>query len=152
MVLRKGEYSIDLADAKKTYDQMIELIQNPDIQVIGYTEDENSYGEFLFIALYDRIAQAGFMYYGCGFSELYDRPVTYFKGDWDDQSVDFHKHKHQKVELGNLISLMTRRYQDCLRTMEQQKTRSDRGILTEELVDAVGDEDGIMAEMEDIFG
>lgn len=153
MVLKVTVYGLTPEDEKKTYEEMVNLIQHPDIEVLHYSEDENSYGEFLFITLYDKKAKMTFTYFGLGYHELFDRPVITFVGFKACFDEEYYRKKNENVHLAVLIGLMTRRYYECEAQLKKQAQRSEKGKLAENLAEEFGcDLDGIKSDLDDMYG
>lgn len=151
MVLKFTPYNLDFTEEKKSMEQIAKLIQHKDIKVVGYSEDSNSFGEFLFIHLWDKKCRKGATYYGIGFNNLYDRFITQFKGfESTDHSKCLMDSKPTVTAL-EMLDKIRSRYYECEKEARQCKMKqSETGKLAEFLSDTIGDDDGVMSELEDM--
>lgn len=111
-------------------------------------ESSNNYGEFLFVTT-SRPSDKGrvaLTFYGQGFHEYRERWITdeWFWYETDIKSELF----QQKIEKEKTVELLQQHYKS-IQPYIQEDIQSDRGELFEILADLT-DEDGALAEMEDM--
>lgn len=139
------EKLFDPAPDELTTHELIELINDDDIVVNRCSKSYNTYGGFLFIGLYDDRTGDSYTYYGAGYHEYYE---TYMIDKWvsyrsiDDETLRIAKDAvlHQiKMSVDNVSK----------QQLSLQPPSAEATIYSE-LVDAIGDEDAVLIQMEDM--
>lgn len=139
------EKLFDPAPDELTTHELIELINNDNIVVNRCSKSYNSYGGFLFIGLYNDRTGDSYTYYGAGYHEYYE---IYMIDKWvsyrsiDDETL--------RMSKGAVLHQIEMSINDVSKQQLSLQPPSAKATLYSELVDAIGDEDAVLVQMEDM--
>lgn len=124
--------------------ELIKLVEKPDNIVCRCAEANNSYGRFLFVDIHNDDTDECTSYYGAGYHEYRER---YLIDEWAQFRSDNNK------DLCLPKDVVVGRINQCVniarRCQYGRPPQCKSAELFEELVDVIGDEDAVIAEMED---
>lgn len=125
--------------------ELIELIDNDDIVVNRCSESYNSFGGFLFIGLYNDKTGDSYTYYGAGYHEYHE---AYIIDEW----VAYRDTGDEKLRItkSDVLHQIEMSVDDASKQRLLLQPPSKEAIIYSELVDAIGDEDAVLAQMEDM--
>jgi len=144
-----GEYSLNIGYEKISIEQLKEIINNDDFLVQSISVSENSYGEYLFVELYQKSSAMCVTYYGIGYHDYKGKYIFTFTGFRN------HNSEHNGDNFTPIHKIMAereigKRNVECIkRNNELVDEQTESQVMYEMLTDALGDEDGVLSEMED---
>ena len=135
---------------KVSHERFLEILDDPKTKVHRIEESTNSFGEYLFVTVSRPGANKRiFMtFYGLGYHEYRERWIT---DEWNwYQSVRGGELEHENIPRQAAKQQVEERYRE-VKAYAQQDTQTRQGQLFEMIADLT-DEDGALAEMQDLPG
>ena len=135
---------------KVSHERFLEILDDPKTKVHRIEESTNSFGEYLFVTVSRPGANKRiFMtFYGLGYHEYRERWIT---DEWNwYQSVRGGELEHENIPRQAAKQQIEERYRE-VKAYAQQDTQTRQGQLFEMIADLT-DEDGALAEMQDLPG
>ena len=135
---------------KVSHARFLEFLDDPKTRVHRIEESTNSFGEYLFVTVSRPGANKRiFMtFYGLGYHEYRERWIT---DEWNwYQSVRGGELEHENIPRQAAKQQVEERYRE-VKAYAQQDTQTRQGQLFEMIADLT-DEDGALAEMQDLPG
>jgi hypothetical protein len=130
---------------KASTETILSLLNRDDVTIYESHESENDYGEFLFITY--KLGDAWWTSFGLGYNWNRERTVlgweSYTTSNWRKITKPLNK----ETVIAQIVTRHEEKQADFM--AEQSKPQSRHGILYSMLADLT-DEDGAMAEMQDL--
>jgi hypothetical protein len=129
---------------KASTETILSLLNRDDVTIYESHESENDYGEFLFVTY--TVGDAWWTSFGLGYNWNRERTVL----GWESYTTSEYNRKtalNKAVVLAEIVARHEEKQADFM--AEQSKPQSRHGILYSMIADLT-DEDGAMAEMQDL--
>lgn len=124
----------ELLHNKVSYDRLLELINNPEYEVVNLTNSTNNYGEFWFVTLHHKKSNRNITFYGLGFNWARNRYIVDEFGFYRAESYD----KQEPLDKKDVWAILHLERKKMLKRNEEFKEEANEEF---EMLADVADED-----------
>lgn len=125
--------------------ELIERINDNDTVINRCSKSNNSFGTFLFVGVYNDKTQECRTYYGAGYHEYKE---IYVIDEWEDYGS--RDDETLRIAKSAVIYQINKAVKIACKYQLGITPQSRNATIYSELVDAIGDEDAVLAQMEDM--